>query len=99
MNLVVDESMDVLYSYIKVLKLVGKFSFYLFVGVGVLIGENVFEDDGSWDSGYFIMGVYGLIGMYVKVIIIDKIWFNYNFFWLIIIGGSDNYKDYYYGLN
>ncbi|MGX1110719.1 hypothetical protein ACSSVW_000098 [Pseudoalteromonas sp. MBR-15] len=98
-NLVADESMDVSYSYIKALKPMGRFSFYPLAGVGASLGENAREDDGSRDSGYSIMGAYGLIGMYAKVTISDKIWLNYNPFWLTTIGGSDTYKDHYYGLD
>jgi len=98
-NLVADESMDVSYSFIKALKPMGRFTFYPLAGVGASLGENTLEDDGSRDSGYSIMGAYGLVGMYAKVTINDKIWLNYNPFWLTTIGGSDNYKDHYYGLN
>lgn len=98
-NLVADESMDVSYSYIKALKSMGNFTFYPLAGLGVSLGENTLEDDGSRDSGYSIMGAYGLVGMYAKVTINDKIWLNYNPFWLTTIGGSDNYKDHYYGSN
>jgi len=98
-NLVADESMDVSYSFIKALKPIGRFTFYPLAGVGASLGENTLEDDGSRDSGYSIMGAYGLVGMYAKITINDKIWLNYNPFWLTTIGGSDNYKDHYYGLN
>jgi len=98
-NLVADESMDVSYSFIKALKPMGRFTFYPLAGVGASLGENTLEDDGSRDNGYSIMGAYGLVGMYAKVTINDKIWLNYNPFWLTTIGGSDNYKDHYYGLN
>ena len=63
------------------------------------MGESALEDDGSIDSGYSTMGVYGLIGMYSKVAITDQIWINYNPFWLSTIAGSDNYKDNYYGFD
>ncbi|RZF90752.1 hypothetical protein LY624_21115 [Pseudoalteromonas sp. N1230-9] len=96
-NLVADESMDLSYSYIKALKPVGRFTFYPLAGLGTSLGENTLEDDGTRDSGYSIMGAYGLVGMYAKVTITDKIWLNYNPFWLTTIGGSDTYKDHYYG--
>ena len=98
-NLIADESMDVSYSFIKALKPMVRFTFYPLAGVGASLGENTLEDDGSRDSGYSIMGAYGLVGMYAKITINDKIWLNYNPFWLTTIGGSDNYKDHYYGLN
>ncbi len=96
-NLVAEESMDISYSYIKALKPIGRFSFYPLAGVGVSLGENAVEDDGSRDSGYSIMGAYGLVGMYAKITINDKVWLNYNPFWLTTIGGSDNYQKHYYG--
>lgn len=96
-NLVAEETMDVSYSFIKALPPKGKFTFYPLAGVGVSVGESVLEDDGSIDSGYSTMGVYGLIGMYSKFAVNDKIWINYNPFWLSTIAGSDNYKDHYYG--
>ncbi|WP_417881472.1 hypothetical protein [Vibrio sp.] len=65
---------------------------------GVSVGENAIEDDGSIDSGYSIMGIYVLVGMYSKFQISDKIWLNYNPFWLTTISGSETYKDNYYGL-
>ncbi|MDQ9093187.1 hypothetical protein RC083_16540 [Pseudoalteromonas haloplanktis] len=96
-NLVAEENMDVSYSFIKALAPMGAFTFYPLAGVGVSVGENAIEDDGSIDSGFSTMGVYGLIGMYSKIKITDKIWLNYNPFWLSTIAGSDNYKDNYYG--
>lgn len=98
-NLAAEETLDVSYSFIKALPPQGKFTFYPLAGVGVSVGENALEDDGSIDSGYSTMGVYGLIGMYSKFTITDKIWINYNPFWLSTIAGSDNYKDNYYGLD
>jgi hypothetical protein len=57
----------------------------------VSVGENAIEDDGSIDSGYSIMGIYVLVGMYSKFQISDKIWLNYNPFWLTTISGSETY--------
>lgn len=50
------------------------------------------------DNGYSMMGVYGLVGMYSKFTITDKMWLNYNPFWLSTIAGSDVYEDNAYGL-
>lgn len=97
-NLVAQESADLSYSFIQALPPMGRFSLYPLVGAGVSIGNDALEDDGSIDSGYSIMGVYGLVGMYSKLKITDKIWLNYNPFWLTTISGSDNYTDNYYGL-
>lgn len=98
-NLVAEESADISYSLIQALPAMGKFSLYPLAGAGVSMGNNVLEDDGSIDSGYSIMGLYGLVGMYSKLAITDKIWLNYNPFWLSTISGSDNYENNYYGLD
>ena len=96
-NLVSEESADLSYSFIKALKPMGAFSLYPLAGAGISIGNNAIEDDGSIDSGYSLMGTYGILGMYAKYQVTDKIWLNYNPFWLTTISGSDNYKDNYYG--
>lgn len=98
-NLVAEESADISYSLIQALPPQGRFSFYPLAGIGMSVGKNALEDDGSIDSGFSTMGFYGLVGMYSKVTLTDKIWINYNPFWLTTITGSDNYKDNYYGLN
>lgn len=98
-NLVSQERADISYSLIQALPKYGVLNLYPLAGVGTSIGDDALEDDGSIDSGYSIMGVYGLIGMYSKVAITDKLWLNYNPFWLTTIGGSDTYKDNYYGVD
>lgn len=98
-SLVADETLDVSYSFIQGLKPMGPVTLYPLAGVGVSVGENAIEDDGSRDSGYSSMGVYGLIGMYTKITINEKIWLNYNPFWLTTLAGSQNYKDNYYGVD
>ncbi|QYJ78754.1 hypothetical protein [Shewanella acanthi] len=96
-NVVAQDSADLSYSFIQALPAFGRFSLYPLAGVGVSIGKDALEDDGTIDSGYSTMGVYGLIGMYSKFTITDKIWINYNPFWLTTIAGSDTYTDNYYG--
>lgn len=98
-NLVAERSADISYGIMQALPKMWRFNFYPLVGAGVSMGENAIEDDGSIDSGYSIMGFYGLAGMYGKFAITDKIWLNYNPFWLSTISGSDNYKDNYYGVD
>ncbi|WP_041521720.1 hypothetical protein [Gilvimarinus agarilyticus] len=98
-NLVAEKSADISYGIMQALPKMGRFNLYPLVGVGTSMGENVIEDDGSIDSGYSIMGFYGLAGMYAKFAVTDKIWINYNPFWLTTISGSDNYEDNYYGLD
>ena len=96
-NLVSEESADVSYSIIQALPAMGRFNFYPLAGVGTSLGNNTIEDDGTTDSGYSIMGFYGLVGMYSKLAVTDKIWINSNPFWLTTLSGSDNYEDNYYG--
>ncbi|UTF58657.1 MULTISPECIES: hypothetical protein [Gilvimarinus] len=96
-NLVAEKSADISYGIMQALPKMGPVNLYPLVGAGVSMGENAIEDDGSIDSGYSIMGFYGLAGMYAKLAITDKIWINYNPFWLTTITGSDNYEDNYYG--
>ncbi|MBU2869640.1 hypothetical protein KO502_02925 [Colwellia sp. E2M01] len=98
-SLVADETMDVSYSFIQGLKPMGPVTLYPLGGVGVSVGENAIEDDGTRDSGFSTMGVYALVGLYSKITITDKIWLNYNPFWLTTLAGSQNYKDNYYGEN
>ena len=43
--------------------------------------------------------MFGTIGMYSRVIITDKIWFNYNPIWMTSIAGADNYMKNTYGLD
>lgn len=96
-SLVAEETADISYSLIQALPPFGNFTLYPLAGVGVSIGNNALEDDGTTDSGYSIMGLYGLVGMYSKYQLTEKIWVNYNPFWLSTISGSDNYTDNYYG--
>ncbi|WP_105201251.1 MULTISPECIES: hypothetical protein [unclassified Pseudoalteromonas] len=98
-NLVADESADISYSIIQALPPKGAFNFYPLAGVGASVGKDERQSDGSVDDGYSLMGGYGLIGMYAKVNLSDKIWLNYNPFWLTTLTGSSTYKDNYYGLN
>ncbi len=96
-SLVAEETADISYSLIQALPPYGDISLYPLAGIGVSVGKNSLEDDGTIDSGYSLMGLYGLIGMYSKYQLTDKIWLNYNPFWLSTISGSDNYTDNYYG--
>ncbi|MBS3797966.1 hypothetical protein [Pseudoalteromonas sp. BDTF-M6] len=98
-NLVADESADISYSLIQALPPMGAFNFYPLAGVGASVGKDERQSDGSIDDGYSLMGSYGLIGMYAKVNLSDKIWLNYNPFWLTTLTGSSTYKENYYGLN
>ncbi|WP_419168710.1 hypothetical protein [Halobacteriovorax sp.] len=66
---------------------------YPLAGLGVDFGKNVVEDDSSIDSGFSIYGVNALIGMYGKFTLTEKIWLNYNPFWLTAVSGSNLYED------
>lgn len=102
-NLVAEDNVDASYSFIQALPAYGPFQLYPLAGVGASIGKNAVDDIDDRgvatdiDEGYSMMGVYGLVGMYSKIQITDKIWLNYNPFWLTTIAGSDNYVDNYYG--
>ncbi|MFV2061605.1 MAG: hypothetical protein ACC653_13045 [Gammaproteobacteria bacterium] len=85
------------YSFIQTLPKVGKIQFYPFAGVGLAVANNVNNhqlwSEANSPSGYSFPGAYALIGMYSKLEITDKIWFNYNPIWLTSIGGSTAYTE------
>ena len=93
-----DKSGDISYSLMQALPKLWRFNFYPLAGAGLAFGNNAIEDDGSVDSGFSIYGAYALVGMYGKFTITDKIWLNYNPFYLQALSGSDLYKDNAYGL-
>ena len=92
-----DENGNASYAIIQALPKVGLFNFYPLIGMGMEFGNNVIEDDGSIDSGYSIQGFNGLIGTYIKMAVTEKLWINYNPFYLSTLSGSDNYVDNAYG--
>lgn len=98
-TLLADEMATISYSLLQALPKMGKFNFYPLGGVGIAVGNNALEDDGSRDSGYSIMGTFLSLGVFSKFAITDKFWLNYNPFWLSTLSGSDTYKDNAYGLN
>ncbi|POC26046.1 hypothetical protein CRN46_05015 [Vibrio vulnificus] len=73
------------YGFIQALPEMGPFKLYPLVGLGVSIENND-------EMGYLIPGAYGLVGMYGKLEITDKLWLNYNPFWFSTLSGSDTYK-------
>ncbi|GLT13817.1 hypothetical protein [Vibrio algivorus] len=100
--LVAEQSADISYSMIQALPEVAGFQFYPLAGIGASVGNNAIDDPEATgsnrvDEGYSLMGTYGLVGMYSKFKVTDKIWLNYNPMWLTTISGSDNYMDNYYG--
>ncbi|WNC74160.1 hypothetical protein RGQ13_09260 [Thalassotalea psychrophila] len=96
-NALADESGSVSYSFIQALPKFGKLSLFPLAGVGAGIANNALEDDGTVDSGYSVQGTYYLVGMYSKYAITDKLWVNYNPFYLETLSGSDVYQNNAYG--
>lgn len=93
-----DMSGTISYSLIQALPKLWEFNFYPLAGAGLNFGENVRDDDGSVDSGYSVNGSFGLLGLYSKLVITDKLWVNYNPFWFSTLGGAGNYQDNAYGV-
>jgi hypothetical protein len=99
-----EESGNVSYSLIQALPKMGAFNLYPLLGAGIEFGNNVLDIDDSTgspevDEGYSIQGAFGLIGMYGKLAISDKIWLNYNPFYLRTLSGSELYKDNAFGVD
>lgn len=92
-----ERSGDISYSIIQALPKMGPVNLYPLAGLGGAFGNNAIEDDGTVDSGFSAFGVYGLVGLYGKLAITDKIWLNYNPFYLSSIAGSSYYQDNTYG--
>ena len=91
------------FAYLQALPKWGPFQMYPLAGLGLAIANNVNEHqqwgtDGDSPSGYSIPGAYGVIGMYSRFAITDKIWFNYNPIYLASMGGSQAYQDNTYGV-
>lgn len=89
------------YSIIQALPKMGAFNLYPLAGLGAAIANNVNNhplwSDADSPSGFSVPGAFAVIGMYGKLAITDKIWFNYNPIWLTSISGSDSYKNNTYG--
>ncbi|MEH6559297.1 MAG: hypothetical protein V7708_15985 [Oceanicoccus sp.] len=92
-----DEMGNISYSLLQGLPKMGRLNLYPLAGVGMAVGNNTLEDDGTIDSGYSVMGTFVTVGMYSKFTITDKIWINYNPIWNSTLSGSDIYKDNAYG--
>ncbi|CAK2983808.1 putative lipoprotein [Vibrio crassostreae] len=100
------EQLDASYSFIQALPKWGAIQLYPLAGVGARIMNGQFTktidtESGEYDIdksiGYTIPGVYGVVGMYSKITITDKIWINYNPMWLTSIAGSDGFVDQGFG--
>jgi len=85
------------YSFMQALPKMGPVNIYPLAGVGVAIGETFDEQrqgDAQMSNRWDLHGTFYVAGLYSKVEITDKIWFNYNPMYLGTISGSDNYKDF-----
>lgn len=95
------ESIDASYSIIQALPKMGPINLYPLAGLGVNIQNNAVDSivDGHKviDNGFSVPGVFGVVGMYGKWAINDKIWLNYNPMFLTSIVGSDYYTGNTYG--
>lgn len=96
-NHLAEQSGDISYSLMQALPKMSIFNLYPLAGLGASFGKDVTQEDGTVDSGYAFNGTFGLIGMYGKMAITDKLWLNYNPFWLTTFTGSNIYKDHAYG--
>lgn len=95
---IAEQAGDISYSLMQALPKMSIFSLYPLAGVGAAFGNNVVEDDNTIDSGYSVYGTFVLVGMFSKIAITDKVWLNYNPFYLSTLSGSNNYKDNAYGI-
>lgn len=95
------EAIDASYSVIQALPKLGPINLYPLAGLGVNIQNNAVDSVNNGvaeiDSGFSVPGVFGVIGMYGKWAINDKVWLNYNPMFLTSIAGSDYYVDNTYG--
>lgn len=82
------------YSVIQALPKFGRLNLYPLAGAGAAIGNNLNEKDPEASSGFSVPGILGVVGMYSKFEVTDKIWVNYNPVWLVAVAGSDWFMDY-----
>ena len=83
---------------------IGSLQLYPIAGLGVNIQNNAVDhiaDDATTvtGGGYSMPGAYAVAGMYSKITITYKIWFNYNPMYLTSLSGSDYYVDNTYGMD
>lgn len=100
------EQLDTSYSFIQALPKWGALQLYPLAGAGVRITNGKVDTTVDTESGtypidksigYTIPGVYGVVGMYSKLAITDKLWVNYNPMWLTAIAGSDDFMESAFG--
>lgn len=80
------------YSLLQALPKYSVFNLYPLAGLGLAIKNDS-------QQGYQIPGTAGLIGMYGKATVTDKIWLNYNPIYMTALSGSDDYKANAFGSN
>lgn len=99
------EYLDASYSFIQALPKYHGFQAFPLAGAGlrVLNGEitghaagNLGYEVDQQNIGYTLPGTFGVVGMYSKYEINDKIWINYNPMWITTISGADEFVDYAY---
>lgn len=87
------------YSLIQALPKMGMFNFYPLAGLGVAAGEQLPGtvggdlDEAQIRDRYNMHGTFYVAGMYAKMQLTDKIWFNYNPMYMGTISGSSVYKE------
>ncbi|MGD8232687.1 hypothetical protein [Vibrio sp. TRT 1302] len=100
------EQLDISYSFIQALPKWGALQLYPLAGAGVRITNGkvdatVDTESGTYpidkSIGYTIPGVYGVVGVYSKLAITDKLWVNYNPMWFTAIAGSDDFMESAFG--
>ncbi|WP_428803428.1 hypothetical protein [Vibrio kyushuensis] len=82
------------YSMIQALPALGPVSFFPLAGAGLMFGNNLDEKGLTNSNGYSIPGAFGVVGMYTKITVTDKIWLNFNPMYMQTLSGSDMFKDY-----
>ncbi|WP_422127812.1 hypothetical protein [Vibrio hannami] len=78
------------YSIIQALPKFGRVQLYPLGGLGVTVQD---------DQGYTVPASFGLVGMYSKVELTDKIWMNYNPMYTTQLGGNDDFENAFGFLN
>ncbi|WP_322802738.1 hypothetical protein SO574_07615 [Vibrio alfacsensis] len=80
------------YSIIQALPAFGPVNLFPLAGAGIAFGNNLDLED----NGYTIPGTLGVVGMYSKITITDKIWLNYNPMYMSTLSGATWFKDYFF---
>ncbi|GAL25798.1 hypothetical protein JCM19239_4285 [Vibrio variabilis] len=81
------------YNIVQATPAFGPVQLYPLIGGGAAFGNNVPSDNGDVVSGYSMPGIFGVVGMYSRIEITDRIWANYNPMWKSTLSGSEVYKE------